>query len=62
MPASITDWKNCRYGGPPGGDGHRVPAAKMTRMVRGTITIVICTDCKARKIEQQKGQRTGDGR
>jgi len=30
--------------------------------VCGTVTIVICEDCKARKIEQRKAERAGNGR
>ena len=57
MANSVTDWKNCRYGGPPGGNGHLVPAEKMTHMVCGKVTITICEDCKARKMATQKNER-----
>ena len=59
MANSITDWKNCRYGGPPGGNGHLVPSAKMMSMMAGKVRINICEECKALKLKRKKGERNG---
>lgn len=60
MTNSITDWKNCLYGGAPDGKfrGHRVEAHKMTTMVRNKTTVIhLCVDCKAKKIEENQPER-----
>lgn len=48
MANSVTDWKFCRQG------GHQVPVAKMTSMISNGVTIHLCEDCKAVKLQRRK--------
>ena len=46
----FTNYKNCLYGGEPGGNGHRVRADQMTKMMSNYNVIHLCEDCKDKRL------------